>query len=106
MNVKLTALEASIAHWDRLANGADEDTGSESCALCDTFRHASVRWPCTGCPVKEKTGRAYCTGSPYVEVKDWLEKTSNNRYKHLSPEFHALAAKERDFLKSLLPETL
>lgn len=106
----LTALQKSIAHWERVATGnrqPDELVGGGWCDLCTEFNH-SMSWNkrCKGCPVYEKTGEQFCAGTPWVEIErvldgrcgeeataDWLD----------TDEAAELAAKELAFLKSLLP---
>lgn len=107
----LTALQKSIAHWERLATGnrkPDELVGGSWCALCDEF-NGSIPFDerCQGCPVYEKTGKRFCAGTPWVAIErvidhhydeqataEWLDNTEEAR---------ELAAKELAFLKSLLP---
>ena len=85
-----------IAHWTRLATGTtigEENTGSEDCAFCQ-LSHArnGCRYDCTGCPIKEKTGRYFCSGSPYVSSL-WSDKNS--------PKFQAKAKIFLEWLKNL-----
>lgn len=94
-----SALEESIAHWERLAAGtqaADETVSSYSCALCREFFAVNRR--CDGCPVDDRTGAGCTDDSPWLEAY-W----SANHYGINSPEFRAAAQRELDFLKSLRP---
>lgn len=93
----LKALKESIAHWKRLAGGKQregEHIGLTCCALCIRF------WDhdCIGCPVRDKTGRAKCSRTPYSAVEKMRDRFGLD-----SEEFKAAAAKELEFLKSLLP---
>lgn len=105
----LKALKASIAHWRRLATGKRrlfERPAAEDCALCAKFcRQLVNQWgrisgTCDGCPVKNRTGRNTCLGTPYKAARNkWLIYGAD------SPEFKAAAKEELEFLESLLPKT-
>lgn len=59
---KLTALDASIAHWERIVcDPTKEPHGRPSCALCTEFHNGGG---CEDCPVSEHSG-VQCQGSPY-----------------------------------------
>lgn len=97
----LTALQASIKHWDDNAKAeapGDASADADDCALCGLF----FRRGCLGCPVAEKTGNECCEGSPYwvayEALRDWKKDGTVN-----GDTFRAAAAAERDFLISLLP---
>lgn len=91
----MTALDESIAHWERLATGNREEGENPSashCALCRNHNR------CEGCPVNEATGNHGCSLTPYFDANfACLEHGLD------SPEFRAAAQKELDFLKSLRP---
>lgn len=88
----LEALRGSIAKWEAIVSGTGTDEGAENCALCRLF-HTDYREDgglgCHGCPVRARTGRPLCMGSPYDDC-------------HESPTEEQAQA-ELDFLKSLLP---
>jgi len=93
----LTALNASIAKWERRAGGDhSEPPGMHSCPLCRVFHedfykdYQKDRKSCEGCPVFERTGYTYCEETPYT--KYYFSRTNAN------------AQAELDFLRSLLPE--
>ena len=91
----LRALDESIAHWERLAFGPrrpGESIEAGECALCALF-FAEV---CYGCPVRERTGLRYCSGSPYVFARQARED-----YGLDSGEFHTAARAELEFLRAL-----
>jgi hypothetical protein len=97
----LTALKASIQHWEELSNITsfdDANIGPSSCALCGLFNTPLKKKneKCIGCPVYERTGLRLCHNSPYGNV-----------YRSLIgddfPNFLIHAKKELTFLKSLLP---
>jgi hypothetical protein len=92
------ALRSSISKWRRWAAGKmrrDEAVGPESCDLC------FLCWfeGCRGCPVRAKTGRTYCSSTPAVRAYRAFD-----RHGRTSPEFKSAAAKEVEFLESLLPK--
>lgn len=107
----MTPLEESIEHWKRLATGTsapDKYIGMKYCALCHAYAHDDLREEehCISCPVKNKTGRRWCIGSPYDEVSKFVD-LPENKHKRLSvikadPEFQRLAKLELEFLQSLL----
>jgi len=92
----LTALKASIKHWEENAEIADLDEAKISigdCALCGQFFYFGG---CGGCPVAERTGKNRCQGTPYSRAVN-AEKTND------LPAFIKAAKAEIAFLKSLLP---
>lgn len=96
---KLIALSESIAHWKRLVTGnrrKGECIGPERCALCKQYRLVDPE-PCQKCPVKLKTGKPHCIGTPYDEVDDLVEDISSFD----TPEFKEAAIKELMFLEGL-----
>lgn len=95
-DITLTALKGSIAKWDAIAGGTGIDGGIEDCPLCDVFYKKS----CAGCPVRKKTGRSQCVGSPY---EAWRMVASEPYSKASTPERVELAKVEANFLRSLLP---
>lgn len=71
----LTALKGSIAKWEGIVAGTVENRGFHNCPLCARFHpeatNRSYRGPhvCEGCPVKDKTGKSLCRGSPYYKFE-------------------------------------
>lgn len=58
----LTALDKSIAHWERMAAGThagDEEPTDDHCDCCAEFL------PCMECPIRLRTGHLLCVGTPY-----------------------------------------
>ena len=100
----LTALEESIAHWERIRDGKEAELGTANCALCQTFY--DVR--CIGCPVREASRRSSCDDTPYVHWDTLMRR----KYKYCerriaeTPDEVAAAQAELDFLRSLLPKEL
>lgn len=101
-----TALQASIAHWKRLAEGErlpNEFIGADNCALCVEF----VEDGCNGCPVSKKKNAPCCSSTPYEQIAGFISSNhpltarSPALYEH--PEFLRLAKLELSFLISLLP---
>lgn len=101
----LTALKDSIAHWERkVADPENEPIGRKSCALCIQF----IEDGCVGCPVKSRTGRKNCEGTPYIDVSN-AQWEFEHGYVPLEAYiyiniFRAKCQLELDFLKSLLPK--
>lgn len=99
----LTALKASIKHWEEnVAAEAPDDakTGPDHCALCSQFYWDGNR--CAGCPVAERVGKPTCRNPEYDKAVGAFMSWSKG--KGTREEWRAAAQKELDFLKSLLPE--
>ena len=97
----LTALKASIQHWEELSNIAsldDANIGPLSCDLCGLFNTSfqNVNATCIGCPVFEHTGLRTCSQTPWWNVYYSLVGGD-------LPNFLIDAKKELTFLRSLLP---
>jgi hypothetical protein len=93
MKVKtLTALKASIKHWQEnlrlYKKGLSFDYGASACALCRLFKHE-----CSLCPVKG------CTGIDTF----WYNAACQNEKPVTPSGINAIEA-EINFLKSLLPK--
>lgn len=91
----LKALEGSIEKWRQIAYENGKDYGTENCPLCKMFFINGSR-DCTGCPVRDKTGRMLCHGSPY-------EAWAYSHKKHIPSVKKQLAVAELKFLRSLRP---
>ena len=92
----LTALQASIKHWEKnsqIESIDDAKCGTSHCALCQRFYHKG----CYGCPIAAKTGRDSCDGTPYVKAN-----TAYNQEDLVA--FKKAAQAEIEFLRSLLPQ--
>ena len=104
----LTALKGSIAKWDAIADGTGADRGIDNCPLCALFYNHN----CDGCPVYEKTEYEDCQNSPYEQWQhDYRSEcgiyptgAGGGAYA-TTDSLKALARKEADFLRSLLPES-
>jgi hypothetical protein len=98
----LTALQASIKHWeDNVAAEAVDDASTRpgSCALCREFYYDGNA--CFGCPVADKVRSRHCTNTPYIGASaawhDWRRGVGSRR------QWREFAQAELDFLRSLLP---
>lgn len=86
-------LAVSIRKWEdvieNLKHGdEEEEDGTDNCALCETYKKDY----CSDmCPVKTKTGKNVCDGTPY---EDWSRASSTEKLLEI-------AKKEVAFLKSL-----
>lgn len=112
----LTALRASIEHWDRMASGKrnrGEDVGPGDCALCKAFNSrynsdlgVDTAGPCAGCPVRDRTGKDFCADTPYPAIEEFTEGDGAAQYSspYDSEEFKDLALLELEFLRSLVPQ--
>ena len=97
----LKALNGSITKWRKIVAGTGEDRGGANCPLCKLFNSPSSPKGCDGCPVREKTGSAWCRGSPY---QAWLATNAGkSEGTAITKHERALAQKELDFLISLRP---
>jgi len=105
-----TALKKSIRKWERIVAGTGLDDGHYNCALCGIYakRTSMFGFTCSEtCPIKRKTGKDACEGSPY---EAWIEHQSEGWPSHHypfrvqpdCPDCSHLAKAELDFLKGLL----
>ena len=71
--------KATMEHYDRLASCrthtdfCNEGWTADSCPLCQVYHPGIVigiheREPCTGCPVKNKTGHGFCRTTPWSNI--------------------------------------
>jgi len=100
----LDALNASIAHYERLLTGEDTSIYDASCALC-------IRFGCGYCELTE-TGEKCPVGSCTAEDARWIELNRHIRLRHRETGRPNVAncktcvdllTKELEFLKSLRP---
>lgn len=83
------ALAAAIAHWRELVSldtieaiqAADTGPYASECALCELFNNPdldSFDMRCTGCPIADKSGSAFCVGTPFTAAsRAWMEVGSD-----------------------------
>ena len=98
--VTLLALESSIKHWERMAEGRrrpGETPNAASCALCRRFL-LNTKNSCETdkgevCPVRISTGKAFCRETPYYKANDAWGR----------PSFEIHARKMIEFLETLRP---
>lgn len=103
----LEALKGSIEKWEGIVAGRDTDRGQANCSLCYLFNNPILDTSdfCEGCPIKEKSGIAYCNGTHYSAwLRHQKEQCHPFPYGINCSECSPLAQAELDFLKSLLPE--
>lgn len=98
----LTALNASIKHWEEnVAAEKPEDAtfSPNDCALCRIFFEEIF---CGNCPVAVRTGQGCCGGTPYYDAvdahEDWQDCVGSRA------AYREAARRELAFLKSLLPK--
>lgn len=97
--VTLRALRASIAKWDKIAEGKGGSRGEKNCALCKLY----WRDDCERCPVMLRTGKEFCQGTPYEGFGKLAAYHLTQGEIARTPEAKARAKEEADFLRSLLP---
>ena len=88
-------LELSIEKWQDIVDGTGKCDGIYNCALCEKYVKDFSPY-CKGCPVKEKTHKQFCQGTPYAKYSNELDK-----YKHDTTTLQTFAKEELAFLKSL-----
>lgn len=108
----LTYLREHIAQWRAIVDGTAADT--QNAPLCALFYGTvdAAGQGCTGCPVRESSGKPYCAGSPYVvwnnllgqHLSDDTPATLSNFPLDVVDEARDAAREELDFLRSLLPK--
>lgn len=107
----LTALQGSIAKWQRILEGGIEN-GYRDCPLCELFFNDDEDGDgidtCAGCPVSERAGMDCCSGTPYEEWSNYQWKNRAEREvgsRVFDEKSKQMAQSELDFLKSLLPSS-
>jgi hypothetical protein len=96
------ALQQSITHWQRLAEGRPipgEGPFQKDCPLCALFvdlKDPEGKSHCLGCPVYMHTKRTYCGNTPYASAYDAYG------FDTYSKQFMEAAEKELIFLNMLL----
>lgn len=106
--VAFEALKGSIAKWEAITAGTEDDLGQLNCPLCKIFFHPTRYYvSCDGCPVREATGKHSCDDTPY---RAWVKFIANRegydrdaKWRVTDAESRSYAQAELDFLKSLLP---
>jgi hypothetical protein len=101
----LTALRGSIAKWEGIERGDTPDAGWHICPLCRTFNTSGES--CSRCPVRERTGRRYCGGTPYnswVKLEDQGEEDVAANGYAITPLAKKVAGDMAAFLRGLLPQ--
>lgn len=96
------ALEESIAHWKRMREDPMLEEGParwERNRLCQLFL---VRSYCVGCPVRERTRKSVCIGTPWKKAEDAFASCERYGFKgHAMARWQEAATKEIEFLESL-----
>jgi hypothetical protein len=123
----LKALEGSIKKWKKISAGKGLDLGTINCPLCQIFyRRKGDFAHCEGCPVKKKTGKTCCYGTPYerwwkhrADKHSWEQELISLRFIGVNavwavdpdvssdikcPTCQKIADAELEFLKGLLPK--
>lgn len=108
-NIQL--LKLTVKKWHGVAFEGAHERGAEDCSLCETYRKAQfipgAYWTCGDCPIRAKTERDGCRGTPY---DDWLihlkeeHRALNEGRQVLCPICKQLAVAELLFLEDLLKE--
>ena len=106
---KIEALKKSIEKWENIAFHGGIDDHAGNCQLCIKYHKYIVLvlgvggTICDGCPVKEKTGKHGCKGTPYEEWCNYIDEQREG-YRVFDDHSKQLAINELEFLKSLLKE--
>lgn len=97
----LEALKGSIKKWERVIAEGTDGTNWMDCPLCLLFWERN----CRNCPVKDRTGRRMCQGSPFEAYAEARQSSDEDGVDEIGKEPSVIAAAqaELDFLKSLLP---
>lgn len=107
----LEALNGSIEKWRKIVDGTGVDLAANNCPLCSLFNSSTAQGlkqdlelACLGCPVFDNTGRRFCMGTPYIEWVKMVHSTMSRGRQVRNEQDRAIAQREVDFLKSLLPQ--
>jgi len=94
-------LQYSVEKWEEIAEEKIAEKGAETCALCLFFLSDN----CERCPVKERTGRINCVGSPFIAWRAHHAAMHSHKSRMAyCPVCKIMAKQELNFLKSLLEE--
>lgn len=95
----LAALRKSIRKWHRIAYDGAQDRGVDDCAFCGLHYMNS----CAECPVRQRSGRWVCRGTPYTA---WLNALPNLNNDSSASTLRAKRAAEKmlTYLVEMLPE--
>jgi len=74
----ISLLTLSALKWQRIAFRESSDDAIDDCALCHEYYVGGTQkyLSCAGCPIKEKTGKQFCIGSPYEDWSIYLDADS------------------------------
>lgn len=114
----LTALKASIKHWEEnvsIPNITEAHFGSSYCALCQRFIN-NAAGTCTtedgeSCPVSIKANAIGCVNTPWRDVTIasqayiYAKNKNSDIIEYHEKNYRLCAQRELDFLRSLLPTT-
>lgn len=120
----ITALEESIAYWERIVKMEVPSEGASSCALCEEYwsecsndvddRHWDVNgnrlegevpvYDMAICPVARHAGDWECNRTPYGEFARASVHDEDHRFWATTPKANEAAKKELEFLKEVLAE--
>ncbi len=108
-NKTITALQGSIAKWEKVAFHGGIDDGYKNCPLCRLFSEPDYEGQpglphCDGCPVSLDVGTDGCDMTPYEDWQDYQFEMGTNQSTVFDDKSKELAIKELEFLKSLLPD--
>ena len=96
-----------IKHWkENLEKATNQELpalGRHYCVYCKVYSNPTE---CGGCPIKAKTGKNYCTGTPYYRVAFEAEKIKRYQLDGVSDyiiweKLITAIEKEIEFLQSL-----
>lgn len=102
------ALRGSIKKWEGIRYRGERDMGIENCPLCQLYCKPEEKFCKPICPVKRKTGRDLCRGTPYDrwlnEIRRLMRGTGVVERRAVTPKQRRIATRMIKFLRSLLPE--
>ncbi len=99
-DITRAALEGSILKWEGIVAGIMKDEGRDNCPLCDLYWSLD----CSGCPVKARSGHAFCENTPYSHYVRVAHADLFNI--GMSDLVVSAAQEELDFLRSLREDPL
>ena len=85
------ALRGSIRKWTKIVNGTGVDEGPDNCPCCKKWYEND---DCSGCPIREFTGKDGCGGTPYDLYNDRVESP-------LFPFQYDASVSELNFLRAV-----
>lgn len=101
---QVTALEGSVMKWERVVQDGTGGRSAADCPCCQEFRKQrdSITDFCSGCPIREKTGKDGCLGTPFKDYCNAKQAGLDSAAFYAVRELRFLISLEDEYRKKLL----